>query len=101
MNGVSRINIEDVSLRGDGFLFVRPALPEGSDYQHIYRAANGIRWSPDLRALQPYELGSSSPAFWFQRMIEAVKNEYGDELVLSEATTWNNVPADMRAELQG
>jgi hypothetical protein len=91
----------EVALRSDGFLQVRPALPEGSDYQYIYRAANGIRWSHDHRALQPHELGSSSPAFWFERMVEAVKSEYGDELVLTNATAWKDVPAELQAEIQG
>ena len=97
---MSRINIAEVALSTEGFLLVRPALSDGADYQFIYRAANGIRWAPDLRALRPYELGSSSPAFWFERIVEAVKNEYGDELVLSEATSWKGIPPDLRAEIE-
>jgi len=101
VNGVSRINISEVALRNDGFLLVRPDLPEKLDYLHIHRAANGIRWSQEDRALHPYELGSSSPAFWFARMIDAVKSEYGDELVLTSSTSWKDVPSPLRKEIQG
>ncbi len=89
---MSRIHITEVTLRSDGFLLVRPDLPENSDYLHIYRASNGIRWSPKDRALLPHELGSSSPVFLFARMIDAAKNEYGDELLLTGSTAWKDVP---------
>ena len=91
-----RIEIVEVSLNSGGKLFVVPKLPAESDYRFIYRTATGVRWLPAERALTPADMGTSSPQFWFNKIVHAVQDEYGVQLVVTDATKWTNIPESLR-----
>ena len=91
-----RIEIVEVSLNSGGKLLVVAKLPAESDYRFIYRTATGVRWLPAERALTPADMGTSSPQFWFNKIVHAVQDEYGDELVVTDATKWTNIPESLR-----
>jgi hypothetical protein len=87
--------IREILVDDQGHLLVRPTIPE-VDYDLIYRAAAGIRWEAKLQAFVAYEPDRWEHAMLFQQIVMAVRNEYGDCLLVSNETRWTNVPDEIR-----
>jgi len=94
------IAIAEVELSREGELRVHPNIPEPQCYEFIWRAAMGVRWSNECRALVPYEVGEKSPTWWFFQIRDAVACEYGQTLELAGGTKWTNVPPAVRSEIE-
>jgi len=83
-----------------GRLHVKPQLPPSEDFEYIYRSATGVRWHKGDRSLVPYELGDLTHGAWFREIVAAAASEYGVRLQITPATTWRDVPDDVRAEIE-
>ena len=53
--------IAEVELSREGELRGHPNISEPQSYEFIWRAAMGVRWSDQYRALVPYEVRGSRP----------------------------------------
>ena len=92
--------IQEIGLDDRGYLFVRPAAACADEFAYIDRAAMGIRWNTQLRALHAYE-----PARWvsrdlYKQIIAAVYGEYGVQLKVTPGTLWSRIPADVRKSIE-
>ena len=96
---MQQVWIRSVEIDDRGLLQVEPALAPGQDLRHIWRAANGVRWNEESETLQPVDGSSSEHGAWMRRIVDAVRGEYGMELVTRDQTVWRNVPADLIDEL--
>jgi hypothetical protein len=98
-SGMRRISINQVGLDEASRIHVTPQLTPHENYLHIYRAAMSVRWdksrrslyviAPDLDQLASYKL-----------ILQVVADECGDQLVLSNTTSWSNTPDDIKGEIQ-
>lgn len=69
-------------------------------FDKIYRAALGVQWDLDAKALTspvPREWGYLQ---WFQQILGAVADEYGVELTLAPDTLWTEVSSDLRGDIE-
>ncbi|WP_317205003.1 hypothetical protein [Janthinobacterium sp.] len=92
---ISRVEISDSD---ELFLYLqsggRPA------YQYVYRAAVGVYWDQERGAFKFATKKLGEYAHWFAHMLNVVKSEIGLHLLLSEHTSWANVPEVMRISIQ-
>ncbi|MBP8963582.1 MAG: hypothetical protein KBG39_11630 [Opitutaceae bacterium] len=86
-----------VEIDAKGWLRLYPA---GERYDHIYRAAAGVKWDKSGGFLHAEEPGTWPYPAYFGQIISVVASEYGDALTVSPTTEWLNVPADIRAAIQ-
>ena len=95
------IAITDIKLDESGRLLVVPDLGPGEDFAFVYRAAMGISWCPEDRALLSPALrpGGWSYSDWFKQIQRAAADEYGVTLAVNGSTTWS-VPEDVRKEIE-
>lgn len=89
--------IAEVRIDGGGKLLVRPQL---GTFPYIYRAAMEVQWDADNSALYSPTPREWSYLRWFQQIVAAVAGEYGVRLVVTPQTTWTNVPAALRTEIE-
>lgn len=92
--------IEEVIVDALGHLQVRPQLSSGNDYSFIYRDASGITWLPDRGVLAAREPDRWEAFELFSQIVQAVRNEYGEYLVVSPQTRWTNVSTELRAKIR-
>ena len=81
-------------------LWVIPDVSEDDKYEFIYRDASGIRWDPENRCLYPFEPKELPHHEWLKIIRNAVMSEYGDDLVLTKLTHWENVDYETRMECE-
>jgi hypothetical protein len=97
---MSEYQIEDISIDSTGRLLVHPAMGPSDSYAYIYRSAMGVHWLTKERSLVAPTPKEWSYLAWFQQIVKAVADEYGDHLVLSDTTRWSNVPGEIKAEIE-
>ncbi len=90
------VPISKVEIDAKGWLRLYPA---GERYDHIYRAAAGVEWDRDGRFLHAEEPGAWTYPICFGQILSAVASEYGDTLIITPATEWLSVSAEVRAAL--
>jgi hypothetical protein len=100
MRDESHVPIEEVAIDAGGTIAVTPRIPSHEHFEHIYRAAMGVRWQPTLRALVPYETKDATPDWWFRQIVSAVRSEYGQILELRPETKWTNVSLELKRAIQ-
>ncbi len=81
-------------------VLVRPRIAAAEHYEYIYRAASGVRWQHQKRALIAYELSDLSPVQWFHQIVASVQSEYGQVLELRPDTRWTNVSESERRQME-
>lgn len=84
--------IASLGIDDDGALWVRPAT---TTFPYIYREAKGVEWDAEQRRLRSPKPREWSYVDWFVRIKDAAR-EQGVELAVEGATSWSNVPADLR-----
>lgn len=94
------VSIEEIAIDAENRLLVRPLLMPSENFAHIYRDASGVAWIENVRSL-----GAREPQKWthvelFKQILAAVRNEYGNSLVLTPKTRWSNVPDQLQSELR-
>jgi hypothetical protein len=95
------IAIEKIEVNDTGQLLVVPCIAPGEDYRFIYRDASFVRWNDKLRCLYTTpEMGPYGVIKQFTQIISAVKDEYGDNLLITETTQLVNVPSNIEDELR-
>ena len=100
MRNSSRTPIDEVAIDAAGAVAIRPRIAADETFEHIYRAAMGVRWHSDTRSLVPYETKGETPAWWFRQIVAAVSSEYGQLLELQPDTKWTNVSSDVRRAIE-
>jgi hypothetical protein len=100
MRGESRVPIAEVAIDSSGAIAITPRIAPTEDFEQIYRAAMGVRWQPNLRALVPYETQGATPEWWFRQIVSAVHSEYGQVLELQPDTKWTNVSPEIKRAIQ-
>ena len=97
---MEQIEIAEIAIDDDGKLNVKPRLPPGHTLEYIYRAAMGVRWSPDRQCLLPGEPKTRNYTWWFGQIVAAVADEYGMRLIVTPRTQWHDIPAEIRAGIE-
>lgn len=92
--------IEEVGLDDHGYLFVRPTGASADEFAYVYRAAMGIRWNNNTRALHAYEPARWVAADLYKQIIAAVADEYRIRLRSTPSTRWTHIPSDLRAQIE-
>jgi hypothetical protein len=90
-------NIEIVC--ADGLLVVRLDGGGKPSYQHVYRAAAGVRWDNDAGAFKFATKNDNRYAHWFAHVRKVLEQEMGVQLRLDSNVTWTNVPEGVRHEI--
>jgi hypothetical protein len=88
--------IDQVEIRADGRLFVKPAT---QNFSLIYRAALEVGWDPASRSLFGPKPREWTYPMWFGQILAAAETEYGVRLSLTSQTSWMNIPDQLRAEI--
>jgi hypothetical protein len=98
------VRIEEIGFGADRSITVKPCLEQSEDFAHIYRAASGVWWDAGRRVLYTVPTpGSSLPhssVEWYKAILSAVSGEYGRLLSPDQNTVWQNVPSDIRQEIE-
>ena len=97
---VPEVTICQVAVDEAGRLLVQPALPPGTDFMHVYRAAMGVYWEPETRSLLAPRPREWTYFDWFRQILAAVADEYGQRLMLRPETKWMNVPPHLRTRIE-
>lgn len=95
-----RVFIESIVKRDDGRILIAPSLPPEMDYALIYRTASSVRWDPTSRSLFVLTIDGFDTLDYVRQVIAAVKDEYGDTLILSPSTVFLGLPESRRQEMQ-
>jgi hypothetical protein len=93
------IPIQEIGIDADGHLFLRPRIDPPENLEFVWRDASGIRWDSKSRVLHAAE-----PARWghlrlYQQIVSAIRNEYGNSLLLTPETRWTHMPEDLKASI--
>ena len=88
--------IDQVEIRDDGRLFVKPTT---QNFSLIYRAALEVGWDPASRSLFGPKPREWTYPMWFGQILAAAETEYGVRLSLTSTTTWLNIPEELQAEI--
>jgi hypothetical protein len=81
-------------------LMVYPKMDGRPSYEHIYREANGVRWSAEKQALHAYEPTRWKPEELLSHIASTLSSCYDEELSFTEQTEWQGVSSELRARLQ-
>jgi hypothetical protein len=92
--------IELVAIDAAGRFFVRPQLSKADFLTQIHRDDSGIEWNDEMRALCAAEPHRWEHLALFRQIRGAVKRKYGRDFVLTPSTVWENVPADLRSQIE-
>jgi Integron Cassette Protein Hfx_Cass5 len=85
--------IQAIGIDAAGFLWIKPAT---ETFPHVYRAAMGVQWDgPRRRLFGPNPRDWSYPR-WYRQILNAVESECGVRLVLTPATVWTNIDAELQ-----
>lgn len=91
-------NIAEVGIDEAGRLYVRPT---STSFENIHRAAIEVNWDAATRRLFSPKPRERTYLDWFKQVTEAAADEYGTVLKVTSDTGWTDVPADLRAEIEG
>jgi hypothetical protein len=88
--------IVEVGIDEQGSLYIRP---KATKFPLMYREAMEVGWDEQRHRLFSPKPRESSYHRWFQQLRAGAK-EQGVLLQLVPATTWSNVPVDLRQEIE-
>ena len=100
MRSPALMQIEEVGLDSHGHLYVRPVTTNADEFAYIYRDASGVRWSNELRTLHAAEPERWQATDLYRQIIDAVRREYGTQLLIKPETRWSCIPGELRASIQ-
>ena len=81
-------------------LYLSPRLPEGRDYERVWRDATSVRWDEKTRSLYSVQITGQDILGYYEQIVAAVQREYGDRLDLSAETRFLSLPVAMIAQLK-
>ena len=71
-------------------------VPEAGDYEHIYRAATGVRWNREHRAFCAFEPRRWQANELLTHIAATVSGEYGEDLHFTAHTSWQGVAPEVQ-----
>lgn len=89
--------VTEVGIDARGRLFVRPAE---TAFEQIYRAAMGVGWDQEAKALVSPEPREWGHARWFEQTLAAAADEYGVALTVQPTTRWTGISPDVQREME-
>jgi hypothetical protein len=92
------VAIQKIYVDPNGRVRLRPTPTV--DYSFIWRDATSVRWDSSTGELYVLEIPCLDAIAEFKKMKEAVKREYGDELILLPSTEYDNIPVDLAVAMQ-
>lgn len=75
-------------------------FPKTQHFTMIYRSAAEVHWDNQMQCLHSPRPREWSYLYWFKHIITAVESEYGCSLLLHQDTQWDNVPLNLRANIE-
>ena len=69
-------------------------------YQTVNYTLTGVEWHNNLGAFWFEMQNQKRAANWFADVLEELENEIDVRLQLTSATTWTNVPDDVKREIE-
>jgi hypothetical protein len=91
--------IQRVSLDPHRRLRLRPTQSRPSGYDHI-RDGSSVRWDGLCGEFYVHNVPEFSSVDEFKEIVAAVSRDYGDKLILSEATAYVDIPSELIAALR-
>ena len=95
---MSTVEVAAVTIDPGMGLLVRPVA--GYNYEHVYRAANGLRWSEQDASVVAYEPQRWTVIELARHIVKTIQAECGDSLTLSTRTSWGEVDPLTRAAIE-
>ncbi len=71
-------------------------VPQTNSFPYVYRAGMQVHWDDEGQYLYSPKPREWSYVLWFQRIIAAVKGEYGCTLVITPETRWQNIDDSLK-----
>ena len=98
---MDKVAIRAVRTDDGGHVRVRPSAPAPwGDYELIYRDASFVRWDKLTSELYVDPERSFSSFEQFMRMRDAVRREYGDNLVVDAETVFENLADELVKQIR-
>ena len=95
-----QIPIREVAFDSEAGVRITPELPPGGDYDAVYRGAMSVRWDGDAFSLHMLPRSDRTAVEAFQRIVAEVAQEYGDQLILTPKTDWQDVTPAVQAAIR-
>lgn len=89
-------NIIEIKIDNQGRLVIKP---EKKEFNYIYRAAMEVNWDDKNKFLyspKPREWGYLN---WYQQILKATFSEYKCKLIITDKTSWINIPKELKEEI--
>ena len=96
---VRQVVIEKIVASRDGGILITPSLPPDTDYAFIYRDASSVRWDAASRSLLVLDIDGFDAVDYVRHVIAAVKNEYGDDLIMTPRTVLSGLPESAQKQM--
>jgi hypothetical protein len=94
------VPVQQVRIDSTGRLRIRATPSRWPGYDEIYRAALSVRWDIATGELVMLEVRGFTPSDELKQIRKAVSQEYGDQLMLSPATVYTDVPTHVVTALR-
>ena len=90
--------IEKVEILENGQLIVVLASGGKASYQYIYREVAEVSWDDNLKAFKSPRPREWSYSDWFNHIITGAQ-DCSINLILNNATTWVNIPNNVKEQM--
>ena len=97
---MDQVDIEKICVDDENRVRIYVGTTKYDDYQLIYRTASGVRWDQQGHYLYSEIPRKLSHADWFGLIDDAVRSEYGEALLITERTVWENVSQEVETEIR-
>lgn len=92
--------IDEVFIDDSLGLCIVPRIPSAQNFQHIYRAANSVRWNEERRMLHMVPVPEWSRFDQFGSIMTALALEYGVKLLVDSRTRWTGISTELRGQIE-
>ena len=93
---VEKDNIIEIGIDDKVGIYVKP---ETAKFPYIWRSASGVHWDDKKNILCTTNQSGWTHLQWYKQIIGAVRDEYGNELVLTDKVIWTNIPDDLKRSI--
>lgn len=100
MTSGRQIQIAEIGLDSQRHLFVRPSVDDADAFTFVWRDASGVRWSPKLQVLHALEPERWNVTALYQKILVAIRREYGTKLLITRDTRWSGIPHELRTAIE-
>ena len=86
-------NIKEINIDSLGRLCI---YPDKEVFSLIWRSATEVKWDNNKSFLYSPKPTEWSYFDWFKHITDVIRNEYNCDLLLTENTSWGNIPASLK-----